>query len=427
MKSQNYINGQWVGASDGKTFAQLNPADLEHVTGEWPQGTSADAEQAIEAAHAAFPAWADMGVYQRAEYLSRAVAVLKRRAEEIAAILTAEKWQDPRRSAHRNRIGSARDGVPDRPRDLHVRPDRALGASWGVCLQRAAAPRGRVDHQPLELSVQRAGAQVYARADQRQHHRLQAGEPDARSRAGFRRYFRRSRVTPGALNFVCGGGSTVGETMITHPLVQSISFTGSTQVGRGIQQRAAQGLIRTQLEMGGKNPAVILADADLDMAADAVVKAAYACAGQWCTSTSRAIAEREVAAAFTDKVLERVKQIRVGNGTEDGVDMGAGVRHGPARNHRGLHRDRQSRRSLHRARRRAPDRQRTRQRMFYCADGLYRCPAADAHRSGGDFRPGIVPNGSRGFLRGPRNRQWRGVWGWRRPFSRGTLGGLSSS
>ena len=61
MKSQNYIDGQWVGASDGKTFAQRNPADLEQVTGEWPQGTSADAEQAIEAAHAAFPAWADMG------------------------------------------------------------------------------------------------------------------------------------------------------------------------------------------------------------------------------------------------------------------------------------------------------------------------------------------------------------------------------
>ena len=105
MKSQNYIDGQWVGASDGKTFAQLNPADLEQVTGEWPQGTSADAEQAIEAAHAAFPAWADMGVYQRAEYLSRAVAVLKGRSEEIAAILTAENGKTLDEA--RTEIGSA--------------------------------------------------------------------------------------------------------------------------------------------------------------------------------------------------------------------------------------------------------------------------------------------------------------------------------
>ena len=188
MKSQNYIDGQWVGASDGKTFAQLNPADLEQVTGEWPQGTSADAEQAIEAAHAAFPAWADMGVYQRAEYLSRAVAVLKGAGRRNRRYPHRRKRQDARRSAHRNRIGSARDGVPDRPGDFHVRPDRALGASWGVCLQRAAAPWSGVDHQPVELSVQRAGAQVYASADQRQHYCLQTGEPDARSRAGFRRY-----------------------------------------------------------------------------------------------------------------------------------------------------------------------------------------------------------------------------------------------
>ena len=108
-----------------------------------------------------------MGVYQRAEYLSRAVAVLKGRAEEIAAILTAENGKTLERSTHRNRVGSARDGVPDRPGDLHVRPDRALGASRGVRLQRAAAPRGGVDYQPVELSVQRAGAQVYASADQR--------------------------------------------------------------------------------------------------------------------------------------------------------------------------------------------------------------------------------------------------------------------
>tara|TARA_B100000029_G_scaffold285442_1_gene279216 strand:- start:67 stop:1188 length:1122 start_codon:yes stop_codon:yes gene_type:complete len=128
-------------------------------------------------------------------------------------------------------------------------------------------------------------------------------------------------LPPGVLNFVCGGGSTVGDEMITNPLVESVSFTGSTGVGKGIQQSVASTLIRTQLEMGGKNPAVILEDADLDKAADAVATAAYACAGQWCTSTSRAIVVRDVAEAFTAKVLERVKAMRVGEGTGD-VDMG---------------------------------------------------------------------------------------------------------
>jgi len=125
----------------------------------------------------------------------------------------------------------------------------------------------------------------------------------------------------GVLNFVCGGGSTVGDEMITNPLVESVSFTGSTGVGKGIQQRVAQMLTRTQLELGGKNPAVVLEDADLDKAADAVVTAAYACAGQWCTSTSRAIVVEEVAEVFTEKLLERVRAIRVGDGRGD-VDMG---------------------------------------------------------------------------------------------------------
>ena len=78
MEFQNYINGQWVRSADGQTFEQRNPANLEHLTGEWPKSTRADAKAAIEAAHAAFPEWAGIGVHQRAEYLSRAVEVMSR-------------------------------------------------------------------------------------------------------------------------------------------------------------------------------------------------------------------------------------------------------------------------------------------------------------------------------------------------------------
>ena len=410
MKSQNYINGQWVGASDGKTFAQLNPADLEHVTGEWPQGTSADAEQAIEAAHAAFPAWADMGVYQRAEYLSRAVAVLKGRAEEIAAILTAENGKTLDEA--RTEIGSAvREMEFQIAQGISMCGQTAPSAQAGVFAYSVRRPLGVASIiSPWNFPFNVPGRKCTPALISGNTIVFKPASLTPGAGRAFVDIFAEAGLPPGVLNFVCGGGSTVGETMITHPLVQSISFTGSTQVGRGIQQRAAQGIIRTQLEMGGKNPAVILADADLDMAADAVVKAAYACAGQWCTSTSRAIAEREVAAAFTDKVLERVKQIRVGNGTEDGVDMGPVCGTDQLETIEGYIEIGKAEGALHRARRRAPDRQRTRQRVFYCADGLYQCPAADAHRSGGNLRPGVVPNGSRGFLRGPRNRQWRGVW-----------------
>ena len=129
-------------------------------------------------------------------------------------------------------------------------------------------------------------------------------------------------LPPGVLNFVTGGGSTVGEEMITNPLVETISFTGSTDVGKGIQQSVAQNLKRTQLELGGKNPAIVLEDADLGKAVEAVATAAFACAGQWCTSTSRAIVVRSVADAFTEKLLERVGSMRVGDGRSADVDMG---------------------------------------------------------------------------------------------------------
>ena len=322
MEFQNYIDGQWVGASDGQTFAQRNPADLEHVTGEWPQGTCADAEQAIEAAHAAFPAWAEMGVYQRAEYLSRAVAVLKGRSEEIAAILTAENGKTLDEA--RTEVGSAvREMEFQIAQGISMCGQTAPSAQAGVFAYSVRRPLGVASIiSPWNFPFNVPGRKCTPALISGNTIVFKPASLTPGAGRAFVDIFAEAGLPAGVLNFVCGGGRTVGETMITHPLVQSISFTGSTQVGRGIQQRAAQGLIRTQLEMGGKNPAVILADADLDMAADAVVKAAYACAGQWCTSTSRAIVVREVAVAFTDKVLERVKQIRVGNGTEDGVDMG---------------------------------------------------------------------------------------------------------
>ena len=410
MKSQNYIDGQWVGASDGQTFAQRNPADIECVTGEWPQGTRADAEQAIEAAHAAFPAWAEMGVYQRAEYLSRAVAVLKGRSEEIAAVLTAENGKTLDEA--RTEVGSAvREMEFQIAQGISMCGQTAPSAQAGVFAYSVRRPLGVASIiSPWNFPFNVPGRKCTPALISGNTIVFKPASLTPGAGRAFVDIFAEAGLPAGVLNFVCGGGSTVGETMITHPLVQSISFTGSTQVGRGIQQRAAQGLIRTQLEMGGKNPAVILADADLDMAADAVVKAAYACAGQWCTSTSRAIVVREVAAAFTDKVLERVKQIRVGNGTEDGVDMGpvcgtdqlatieGYIEIGKAEGGRIAHGgERLTANGLDKG-------------CFIAPTVFHRCSAADAHRAGGDLRPGVMSNCCRGFLRGSSDRQWRGVW-----------------
>lgn len=321
MEQQNYIDGAWVGAGDGQTFEQRNPADLGEITGTWPKSTREDAKKAIEAAHAAFKGWAGIGVYKRAEYLSRAVEVLKGKTEEIAATLTAENGKTLAEA--RTEVGSAvREMEFQIAQGVSMCGETVPSSTEGVFAYSMRRPLGVASIiSPWNFPFNVPGRKCTPALISGNTIVFKPASLTPGAGKAFVDIFVEAGLPPGVLNFVCGGGSTIGDELITHPLVESVSFTGSTGVGKGIQQSVAKTLIRTQLEMGGKNPAVILEDADLDKAADAVATAAYACAGQWCTSTSRAIVIKEVAEVFTEKVLERVRAIRVGDGKGD-VDMG---------------------------------------------------------------------------------------------------------
>ena len=321
MTQQNYIDGNWVGAGDGSTFEQRNPANLDEVTGVWPKGTREDAIQAIEAAHEAFGDWAGIGVYKRAEYLTRAVEVLKSKTHEIAATLTRENGKTLAES--QTEVSSAiREMEFQIAQGVSMCGEVAPSATDGVFAYSVRRPLGVASIiSPWNFPFNVPGRKCTPALISGNTIVFKPATLTPGAGRAFVDIFVEAGLPSGVLNFVCGGGSTVGDEMITNPLVESVSFTGSTGVGKGIQQSVASTLIRTQLEMGGKNPAVILEDADLDKAADAVAIAAYACAGQWCTSTSRAIVVKEVAEAFTGKLLARVKAMRVGEGTGD-VDMG---------------------------------------------------------------------------------------------------------
>ncbi len=140
--------------------------------------------------------------------------------------------------------------------------------------------------------------------------------------AEFVALFEGAGLPNGVLNFVTGCGTVLGPALVEDPAVRAVTFTGSTEIGIGIHKAAANNLTRTQLEMGGKNPLVVLADADLERAVDAAVLAAYACAGQWCTSTSRVVVEERIHDDFVAMLLERVKEIKVGKGTAPDTTMG---------------------------------------------------------------------------------------------------------
>lgn len=134
--------------------------------------------------------------------------------------------------------------------------------------------------------------------------------------------FEEAGFAPGVFNCVTGLGSAVGNALVDDPRVRAISFTGSTEVGKRIHQRAAKNLTRTQLELGGKNALIIMEDADLPAALEAAITAGFACAGQWCTSTSRILVQKKVYGLFLDMLATRCEQMVVGDPLDNATSMG---------------------------------------------------------------------------------------------------------
>src|SRR5437016_1741472 len=132
-------------------------------------------------------------------------------------------------------------------------------------------------------------------------------------------------VPAGAVNYVTGGGGSVGNAMIEHSALRAVSFTGSCEVGNKLHEKMNGRKVRIQLEMGGKNPTVVLKDADLDYAADVLVNGAFFSTGQKCTACSRAVVEKAVYEPLVEKLVAKTRKLKVGNGLEPGVDIGPAV------------------------------------------------------------------------------------------------------
>ncbi|MGZ5034511.1 MAG: aldehyde dehydrogenase family protein [Usitatibacter sp.] len=319
---QNYIGGDWTASSDGRTFEQRNPANLEEVTGLWPACTAEDARRAIGAAEAAFPAWRALTVYRRAEYLKKALGLMADRRDAMARVLTLENGKTLAES--KTEIDSAiREMEFQINEGLRMGGEQLPSASDGVFAYASRAPLGVVSLiSPWNFPFNVPGRKGTPALVSGNTVVFKPASLTPQTGHEFTRLFVDAGLPAGVWNFITGSGGTAGETLTVDPRIKAISFTGSTAVGRRIHERAAKILARTQLEMGGKNPLVVLADADLDAAAQAAVTAAYACAGQWCTSTSRVVVEKSVAKELSERIVARVKAMRVGDGMDAGVNLG---------------------------------------------------------------------------------------------------------
>lgn len=319
---RNFIDGQWREAMGGQMGQQRDPADLTQITCEFPRSSRADAAAAIAAAQRAFPAWRQMPAAGRAALLGKVLAAMHRRKQELAEVLTRENGKTIKES-----LGEIDSGMAEVEWQI-AEGQRLYGrivesARPGVLAYVTRVPLGVVSvicpwNFPFSVACRKSTPALLA------GNTLVLKPSSLTPRMGtiFVELFAEAGFPAGVINCVTGDGSTVGDELVRNPIVRAVSFTGSTPVGLGIHKLAAPGLVKTQLEMGGKNALVVLADADLDAAAESAVLATYACAGQWCTSTSRVIVESRVAGVLEQKILERVARIRVGRGTDPEATMG---------------------------------------------------------------------------------------------------------
>jgi len=319
---KNYINGQWLDCRDGRKYEHRNPADLREITGLWPKSSVEDVASAIEAAAAAFVSWSGLTVYQRAEYFTKVLQLMKSRIDQIAAVITAENGKTLKES--KAEIDSAiREMEFQVGEGLRMAGEVMPSGQAGVMAYSMRRPLGVVAvispwNFPFNVPCRKiTPALITGNTCIFKPANLTPGIG-----AEFVKLFADAGLPPGVLNFVTGSGAVIGDAIVSNPLIKAVTFTGSTEVGRSIHQKAAANFTRTQLEMGGKNPLVVLADADLEAAVNSAVLAAYACAGQWCTSTSRVVIEKKVLNDFMNLLLDKVRKIVVGRGTDPQVTMG---------------------------------------------------------------------------------------------------------
>lgn len=321
---KNYIAGEWVGASDGKTIENINPATGE-VIGYFASATAEDTKRAIAAAREALPKWATLPGPSRAAILDKAGQLIAARTDELAETLTREEGKtlaEAKAEVMRARdifkyyagegFRAGGDVIPaNTPDTLLFTKREALGVvavitPWNFPI---AIPAWKI-----APALAYGNTVVFKPASLVPHTALKLVE-----------ILIEAGLPPGVINLVVGSGSAVGNTLAESKDISGLSFTGSYAVGIKIYEKTARNLVRTQLEMGGKNPTIVLNDANIPLAVDIAVRGGFGLTGQACTATSRVIVEEKVADAFTQALVEAARNLKVGNGLESGVQMGPAV------------------------------------------------------------------------------------------------------
>src|SRR4026209_228551 len=322
---RNFIGGKWLESASTRTAQNLNPANTDDVLGTIRQATREEARSAVDAAANAFRGWRATPAPARGRIVAKAARLFEENKEELAQILTREEGKtiaESRGELQRSInvadfcAGEARrmtgETIPSElPSNFAYTIKQPLGVvacvtPWNFPV---AIPIWKITHALV------AGNTVV----------FKPASITPATAVRITEIFEAAGIPPGVMNLVIGSGSEAGDEIINHPAVKAISFTGSNGVGIRLYEQASRRGAKVQCEMGGKNPVVILEDADLDLAVESTAQGAFGSSGQRCTATSRAIVVNDIADEFVERLRKRADSMRIGDGADPATEMGPTV------------------------------------------------------------------------------------------------------
>jgi aldehyde dehydrogenase (NAD+) len=319
---RNFIGGQWVAAASGETFENRNPADQNDLIGLFPASGVADVASAVASAQRGFDQWKRTPAPARGDVLRRVGDLLAARKEDIANLMTREMGKPlaETRGDVQEGIDTAYYAATEGRRLFGHTVPSELASKWAMSMRRPIGVCGLITpfNFPLAIPTWKAfpallcGNAVI----------LKPAEDVPHTATVLVEVLLEAGLPPEVIQLVHGMGEVVGKAIVEHPMVPVISFTGSTETGRFVGETCGRMHKRLSLEMGGKNAQIVLDDADLELALDGVVWGAFGTTGQRCTATSRLILQAGIHDRFVERLADRARALRLGDGRVAGTDVG---------------------------------------------------------------------------------------------------------
>src|SRR5712692_5919419 len=322
---RNFSGGKWNESSSSRTVDNVNPADTDDVIGNVRQATREEARAAVEAAAEAFPGWRTTPAPARGRIVARAARLMDDHKEELAELLTREEGKtipESRGELQRSiNVAEFCAGESRRMNGETIQSELPLNFAYTIKQPLGVVACVTPWNFPVAIPVWKIAPALVAG-------NTVVFKPATLTPAtGVRivELFAAAGIPPGVLNLIIGSGSEAGDEIINHRAVRAVSFTGSNEVGIRLYEEVSRRGAKVQCEMGGKNPVVILEDADLALAVESTAQGAFGSSGQRCTATSRAVVVNDVADEFVDRISKRVQSMRIADAMDPKTEMGPSV------------------------------------------------------------------------------------------------------